>query len=507
MRTFLHPGERVRVLARALAPATALTAVLVALGAPTSGAATSNTVVGATVPTATVVGLLGCAPRAAGVTDFGPVTAGSSTVTPSDCVVTFGSSNSGAQLMMRQTDGRGDAMWRPTDGAVAAAYGGGDGRFRDGALTVNDAMSNGVSGGVDGDVAGNVLVAGRVGTDAVIRRYLPTGAIDPSFGTAGTATFSNCTMTPISLEVLDGGGVVSTGEYTGCGTGVWAARTLANGQPDPAFGGGDGFATRVVAIDVRAAVVDSAGGVLLAGGSVSTIEVVRFSPDGSADMTFAGDGLADPALAAGAEEGRGIALQPDGKILVTGYKTNVDTDIFVARLTATGGLDTTTFGAGTGEVQFNDAINNQGRDVVVADDGSVFAVGYAAQSGWIAKATSAGVVDTTFGTSGILRLDFAGDEGFHAIELQPGNKLIAAGYTDRGVSEDAWFTRVTTAGALDTTFGTGGHLRLDVETTVNGVNHAAFVDDGDLLATGPSTDRASVIRLDGSTVGWRSLPS
>jgi hypothetical protein len=74
-----------------------------------STAATSSTVVGATVPSATAI-TPACATGAAGVTDIGNMLPGTAAATSLDCSVTFSSSNDTAQLRLGQTDLGGNAM-------------------------------------------------------------------------------------------------------------------------------------------------------------------------------------------------------------------------------------------------------------------------------------------------------------------------------------------------------------------------------------------------------------
>src|SRR3972149_5150297 len=54
----------------------------------------------------------------------------------------------------------------------------------------------------------------------------------------------------------------------------------------------------------------------------SDFAVVRYNADGSLDTSFSGDGKATTAVGSGTDEGRPVALQPDGKIVVAGYSWN-----------------------------------------------------------------------------------------------------------------------------------------------------------------------------------------
>lgn len=102
-----------------LAPALVITLVVLISATGTLRAASSGTVVGATVPSATWLDPAGCASDTPGITSFGSVTPGASVVTPNDCVLKFGSSNDIASLHIAQTDGGGIAMMAaPATGVV-----------------------------------------------------------------------------------------------------------------------------------------------------------------------------------------------------------------------------------------------------------------------------------------------------------------------------------------------------------------------------------------------------
>ncbi|MCW2972027.1 MAG: hypothetical protein JWN72_300 [Thermoleophilia bacterium] len=101
------PGRPSHVLLSCLALACAFAC---AGASSVQGASSSSSTVGVTVLSATQLDTTGCAPNTAGVTLFGSVTAGSSTVTSADCVIAFGSSNDTSMLRIAQEDGAGRAL-------------------------------------------------------------------------------------------------------------------------------------------------------------------------------------------------------------------------------------------------------------------------------------------------------------------------------------------------------------------------------------------------------------
>ena len=80
------------------------------------------------------------------------------------------------------------------------------------------------------------------------------------------------------------------------------------------------------------------GKIVVAGTSNNDFLVARFNPDGSLDTSFDGDGIKTIEVG-GTEHASAVAIQSDGKIVVVG-STSVNTSVAVVRLTTTGALDT-----------------------------------------------------------------------------------------------------------------------------------------------------------------------
>src|SRR5690606_21911777 len=113
-----------------------------------AGGASSGTVVGATVPSATSIDASGCPSQTAGITQLGLLLPGSSTVTSLDCIVEFGSSNDTSMLRLHQQDGYGQAMFGAPTGVLDTNSGDGDHFSTDGKAYVNPtgaAEANGVA--------------------------------------------------------------------------------------------------------------------------------------------------------------------------------------------------------------------------------------------------------------------------------------------------------------------------------------------------------------------------
>jgi uncharacterized delta-60 repeat protein len=108
-----------------------------------------------------------------------------------------------------------------------------------------------------------------------------------------------------------------------------------------------------------------------AGGSAA-MTVTRLKPDGSLDATFGTGGTATVAFGSLANPLGGAVRQPDGKIVIAGY-TQDGEDVAVARLTTDGSPDATFGTGGKATVEFGAA--TFGNAVALAPNGRIVVAG------------------------------------------------------------------------------------------------------------------------------------
>jgi photosystem II stability/assembly factor-like uncharacterized protein len=168
-----------------------LVILVAAFEASHAGAATSSTVVGATVPSATFLDASGCPSNTANVTSFGQVMPGGLYATSADCSVTFGSSNDTSSLRVAQADGTGSAMAHPTDTWTRTS--GVSARYRDVATAGGTTWAVGSDGipmrSLDG---GATWVSRGSGIGAVLSVSVPSASVAWATG-AGTTVQVNVT--------------------------------------------------------------------------------------------------------------------------------------------------------------------------------------------------------------------------------------------------------------------------------------------------------------------------
>ena len=207
-----------------------------------------------------------------------------------------------------------------------------------------------------------------------------------------------------------------------------------------------------------------------AGGAAGTYNfaVIRLEPDGALDTTFNdvalptasnGDGrLVIDGLAF--EMASGVAIQPDGKIVVVGGVIGGGTAVAVVRLNGDGTLDTTFSEDGKQLVSFGGT--DFATAVAIQPDGKVIVAGISNALGSndfaVARLTASGVLDTTFDGDGRQFISFGADDRAAAMVLQPDGKIVLVGSYGNGGPEDFAVARLTSSGVLDTAFSADGKM-------------------------------------------------
>ncbi len=285
---------------------------------------------------------------------------------------------------------------------------------------------------------------------------------------------------------------------------AWAAA----GDLDPTFGG-DGKVTTPFFTDgnasasVHAIAFQPDGKVIAAGsasasqnnggGATSEFALARYNADGSLDASFSGDGKVTTDVFGGQDHARGVAVQPDGKIVAVGA-ANINAASFfnaftIVRYNANGSLDTT---FGTGGKVGTDLFGNssEASSVVLQPDGRIVVAGFAndgtANRFALARYNTNGSLDTTFGTAGKVSTSFFGfDDAAAAVALQPDGRIVAVGHAYPGAANDQFaVARYNADGSLDAGFGSGGKVTTDF-FGANDLGHAVLLQpDGKIVAAG-----------------------
>ncbi len=197
-----------------------------------------------------------------------------------------------------------------------------------------------------------------------------------------------------------------------------------------------------------------------------------------------------------------VAVQPDGKIVTAGETHTAATgaaSVVICRYDANGAVDSTFGSGGTvtiatpykGGLPRNVAFDASGRIVLAVDESTGIATGSttpAAQS-LVIRLTPAGQLDPTFGTGGEYAITLQ-DAVFDHVAVEYDGKVVLAGTTTVAgtATPETQITviRLTTAGTLDTTFNSTGVL-----TTLPGSIVAAGSNEVEAVALAPTARNPS----------------
>ncbi|MCB9106248.1 MAG: hypothetical protein H6633_18685 [Anaerolineales bacterium] len=229
---------------------------------------------------------------------------------------------------------------------------------------------------------------------------------------------------------------------------IFIARYKENGSLDSGFNHTGIVTTHVsYGFDGASAVtIQPDQKIIIAGASNSTLAVARYTITGSLDSNFNGTGVITTPIGDGSS-GSAVALQSDGKIVVAGTTvTNDDRDFVVVRYHHDGRLDKTFNGTGIAITDvgsdfdrgFGLALQPNGKIVVVGDSGST--IDNITGDFTTIRYNHDGKLDTTFGATGIVTtsLSIHKDEG-HSVAIQADGKIVMAGHSVNG-DDQSYFT-------------------------------------------------------------------
>jgi uncharacterized delta-60 repeat protein len=291
-----------------------------------------------------------------------------------------------------------------TNGALDTTFSG-DGKV----LTNYGGKGSGSEGGLAILSDGRIVVAGYVwngtNTDFAVYSYNPNGSLDTTFSANG-----------------DG---VSISEF-------------GSGRQDLA---GD----LAIQSDGKIVVVGFSGD---ANGNNNNFAILRLHKNGTGDFTFSGD--ARQTTNFGADEyAYGLALGPNGKIVVVGEKRTSTTSYFaIARYNENGTIDTTFNGTGKKVLSIIPGEWSLANDVIVQPNGKIVVVGFTRNGSGtydfaVLRLNGNGSFDTTFSGDGRVIVDFGGlDFGFALVRQPSEGKYVLGGYTRDGTQDDFGLARL-----------------------------------------------------------------
>lgn len=351
-----------------------------------------------------------------------------------------------------------------------------------GRVVADVSSANALSASMAIDAQGRIVVAGYLPRPMqfwpVVARFNPDGSLDRSFGVGGVVQPQWWGSGAIAGVAIDGAGRIVLGGYreqvepspdpsTFTSHDIAVARLLDNGEPDRSFategllaldGGANGKDSGTdLALDARGRILLSA--TIATGPEERRIAAVRVTDSGSPDPSFGGDGISSVETG----EGKAIAVDSSGRVVVAGAAGLAVNQEFVAvRLDPSGNPDPG-FGAG-GRAVLEFGVGSEGAtaaDVVLDALGRLVLVGRTGFSRPLAgRLLPDGSPDPSFDGDGKLTLDLQSPSAEPAgVAIDPAGRILAVGTTSKGDVEEAFLARLDPAGPLDPSFGAGGVVR------------------------------------------------
>jgi uncharacterized delta-60 repeat protein len=290
-----------------------------------------------------------------------------------------------------------------------------------------------------------------------VARYLPDGSLDPSFG--------------------DGGRVLTAVE--------------------PQTGAGPADIAHAVAIDPDDRIVVAGE----TGGLFKDFALVRYLPDGELDVEFGAGGIVVTDLG-GDDRANAVVVQADGSLVVagSGWRSGGDQgavaeDFVVVRYDDRGDLDPSFGDRGASTVNVRGG-SDRAFGVAVRPDGSIVVGGTAQLGGGcspsaceryglgLAQLSADGRLDASFGVDGLVAPDFLTSSGAYALALLDDGTATLAGHIG---GEDFGLMFVDPEGSLIPVDG-GDAVRVDFRGGQDRAFGVGTGPDGSVVAAGDSQD-------------------
>jgi uncharacterized delta-60 repeat protein len=281
-----------------------------------------------------------------------------------------------------------------------------------------------------------------------------------------------------------------------------AVAIAAPGKLDPTFSGDGKQTTAFNGYSwARATVLQPDGKIVAVGEDFDPDAVARrdfalarYNPNGSLDTSFSGDGKQKTHFGPRDETATGVALQPNGKLVVVGIADTTGlngTNIALARYNPNGSLDPTFSGDGKQRTSFGGRYT-EAHGVALQADGKIVVVGRrciiqptgdcSAFDFAVARYNPNGSLDHSFSGDGMQTTDFGGYLDLARAVVLQGAKILVVGAGDDGDGDsDFALARYNPNGSLDTSFADDGRQLTFGLTAANAV---ALQDNGTIVAAG-----------------------
>lgn len=291
-----------------------------------------------------------------------------------------------------------------------------------------------------------IILCGKTSTDITLIKLNNNGIIDTSFGSNGKV-ITNISLSEIqtysigiqSNNKIIVGGTIFINNYSE--KYFFIMRYNPNGTIDTSFGNGNGYNTfsfnQSTINNANNLYIQNDDKIILCGqtflNSENKLALLRLTSNGFLDASFGSNGKIITTISF-YESLYSVIVQSDNKILVTGEVLNTDRydiDMCIIRYLPNGIIDTSFGNNGIVITNLNNN-NDTARSIVLQSD-KILIAGFTSSdindSIALARYTSDGVLDNTFGLNGIVITNINGNNSYaYALKIQPDKKILICGY-------------------------------------------------------------------------------
>ena len=379
--------------------------------------------------------------------------------------------------------------------------------------------------------SGKVVVAGaRMNGsqfDPLIARFNTDGSLDTTFGSDGTGIvvepwpnasimeWVNRSGAAVDVALLSDDRIVVTSSPSGDNEKHGIMLFTADGVLDPSFWSNG---RRKIAADgpntdvwTTAVTVTSDDKIMIVGTSPDNswdyrMNAYRVNTDGSLDTSFSNDGVRNISFPGGVDHLANAVVMTGDKTVVGGSAAASWSrhDMGIAQLNANGQNDLGGFADGKGKLYVDFGFGDSDvRELLVQADGKIVAIGESQVFGnddsvAVTRLNADGSLDPSFSGDGKFAHDFGnGDSYGWAGAIDEDGRIVIAGQYNNGSLDKAFVMRLTTAGELDTSFGTGGIKTFDFVADHDETFNAVAVSGDSMVVAGGSGSDLLVARLGG----------
>jgi len=330
-----------------------------------------------------------------------------------------------------------------------------------------------------------------------LMRFRTDGRLDDSFSGDGRVTWTPGIL-PYDVAVQANGKILEAGISRQSDFAI--VRFRSDGSVNESFGEHGGAITDICGscnAEINAIAIDFRGRIVAAGDAGNMIAIARYHADGTLDKGFGDHGVVRTNLGGGMKAAADVALEPNGKIVITGVASVNDGDFAVARFGVDGtpddsfgdhGLVTTNFGADSDDEASALAIRRKGKIVAVGSSGCASCSGPFDFA--VARYLPGGALDIGFSGDGTTTISIGpGSEYATAVVPQRHGRTLFTGGTGCRVE----LARTLADGTLDPAFGTGGTVRSLWGGCANGWDAARY-GRTKVVVAGPDENRFGLAR-------------